>query len=403
MTKYLFACFCSALTGATLAFWLVGGSSQSVVTAQDATVPGDPLARPLSHLIDDTSPALRSKAVPGTAVPGDDEYTPDELINIRVYERVNRSVVHITTRTSRPSGFFMTEVPSAGEGSGSILDMQGHILTNYHVVDGAREVRVTLFDGETYEAGLIGKDPPNDIAVLKIDAPQKSLYPVQLGDSSRLRVGQKILAIGNPFGLERTLTVGVVSSLNRAIPSKTGRQMKSIIQIDAALNSGNSGGPLLNSRAELVGMNTAIVSPSRSGENTGVGFSIPVNTIRRVVPQLIEHGRVVRPVIGIASVYETDKGLVIIDVTPGGPADRAGLRGFEVVTQKEQRGPFVYERTYVDRDRADRILAIDGIVVSTGDEFQDVVESKKPGDRVLIRVIRDNRELDVPVTLAASE
>ncbi|HUG68269.1 MAG TPA: trypsin-like peptidase domain-containing protein [Pirellulaceae bacterium] len=403
MTKCLFACFCSALTGATLAFWLVGGSSQSVVTAQDATVPSRPLAQPRPVLIDDTSPELRSKAVPGTAVPGDNEYTPDELINIRVYERVNRSVVHITTRTSRPSGFFMTEVPAAGEGSGSMLDMHGHILTNYHVVDGAREVRVTLFDGETYEAGLIGKDPPNDIAVLKIDAPQKSLYPVQLGDSSRLRVGQKILAIGNPFGLERTLTVGVVSSLNRAIPSKTGRQMKSIIQIDAALNSGNSGGPLLNSRAELVGMNTAIVSPSRSGENTGVGFSIPVNTIRRVVPQLIEHGRVVRPVIGIASVYETDGGLVIIDVTPGGPADRAGLRGFEVVTQKEQRGPFVYERTYVDREKADRIIAVDGVAVSTGDEFQDIVEMKKPGDRVVIRVVRDNRELDVPVTLAASE
>ena len=408
MTKYLFACACSALVGATLAFWLVSDSPQSVVTAQDAIprVPIDDRQRrpvPATDLIDDTTPALRSRAVPGAAVAGDDEYTPDELVNIKVYERANRSVVNITTRTSRPSGFFMTEVPGAGEGSGSVLDMQGHILTNYHVIEGAREIRVTLFNGEAYEAGLVGKDPPNDIAVLKINAPENSFYPVPLGDSSRLRVGQKIFAIGNPFGLARTLTVGVVSSLNRAIPSKTGRQMKSIIQIDAALNSGSSGGPLLNSRAELVGMNTAIVNPSQSGENTGVGFSIPVNTIRRVVPQLIEHGRVIRPAIGIASVYETDNGLVIIDVSPGGPADRAGLKGFEVVTQKEQRGPFVYEKTYVDRERADRIIAVDGIAVSTGDEFQDVVESKKPGDRVVVRVIRDNRELDVPVTLAANE
>lgn len=403
MKKYLFACACSALAGATLALWLVSDYSESTVTAQDAVRPFKPILQPSTTLIDDTNPGNRSRVVPDGDVATDDEYTPDELVNIRVYDRANRSVVHITTRTTRPGGFFMTEVPSAGEGSGSVLDMQGHILTNYHVIEGAREVRVTLFNGETYEAGLIGKDPPNDIAVLKINAPQKSLYPVQLGDSSRLRVGQKILAIGNPFGLERTLTVGVVSSLNRAIPSKTGRQMKSIIQIDAALNSGNSGGPLLNSRAELVGMNTAIVNPSQSGENTGVGFSIPVNTIRRVVPQLIEHGRVIRPVIGIASVYETEGGLVIIDVAPGGPADRAGLRGFQVVTQKEQRGPFIYERTYVDREKADRILSVDGMPVSTGDQFQDVVEGKQPGDRIVVRVIRDNRELDIPVTLGSNE
>jgi len=408
MSKYLFACACSALVGATLAFWLVSDSPQSVVTAHDAIprVPLDDRDRqpvPATDLIDDTTPALRARAVPGAVVSLDEEYTPDELVNIKVYDRANRSVVNITTRTTRPGGFFMTEVPSAGEGSGSVLDTQGHILTNYHVIEGAREVRVTLFNGEAYEAGLVGQDPPNDIAVLKINAPPKSLYPVQLGDSGKLRVGQRVLAIGNPFGLARTLTVGVVSSLNRTIPSKTGRQMKSIIQIDAALNSGNSGGPLLNSRAELIGMNTAIVNPSQSGENTGVGFSIPVNTIRRVVPQLIEHGRVIRPAIGIASVYETENGLVIIDVAPGGPADRAGLRGFEVVTQKEQRGPFVYERTYVDREKADRIIAVDGIAVSTGDEFQDVIESKKPGDRVVVRVIRDNRELDVPVTLVTTE
>jgi S1-C subfamily serine protease len=179
--------------------------------------------------------------------------------------------------------------------------------------------------------------------------------------------------------------------------------MKSIIQIDAALNRGNSGGPLLNTQGELVGMNTAIANPSQTGENTGVGFSIPVNTIKRVVPELLEHGRVIRPVIGIASAYETERGLLLIDVVSGGPAARAGLRGFEVVTQRERRGNFVYERTFVDREHADLVTAIDGQPVTTRDQFRDLIESKKPGDRVLLRVVRDNRELDIPVTLGASD
>jgi S1-C subfamily serine protease len=392
MRKYLFACMISGGFGALLALWVVGGGPRSV--AQDAR---GPIPQPLINDVD------ARRGPPADSAPVGEQYTPDELANIRVYEKANRSVVHITTRTTRPGGFFMQDVPAEGEGSGSIIDMEGHILTNYHVIAGAREIRVTLFNGETLDAGLIGRDPENDIAVLQISAPRKMLYPVEYGDSSRLRVGQKILAIGNPFGLDRTMTVGIVSSLNRDLPSRTGRQMKSIIQIDAALNQGNSGGPLLNTQGELIGMNTAIANPSRTGENTGVGFSIPVNTIKRVVPELIEHGRVIRPVIGIASAFETDSGLLLIDVVEGGPADRAGLRGFEVVTQRERRGGFVYERTYVDREHADLITAIDGQPVTTRDEFRDLIESKKPGDRVVLRVRRDHRDLDVPVTLGASE
>jgi S1-C subfamily serine protease len=227
------------------------------------------------------------------------------------------------------------------------------------------------------------------------------LFPVLLGDSTRLRVGQKIYAIGNPFGLERTMTVGIISSLNRSLPARSGRTMKSIIQIDAALNRGNSGGPLLNSRGELVGMNTAIASST--GENTGVGFAIPVATIVRVVPQLIENGRVIRPDIGIMRVYQTESGLVIATLTPGGPAERAGLRGFRVVRNQRRNGGFLVEETRVDRSYADTIVAIDGKRVTSADEFLTIIEAKKPGDEVVVSVVREGRETEISVTLGAGE
>ena len=329
------------------------------------------------------------------------EFTPEERVNILVYEKANRGVAHIMTKASAGDGFFSLAEPAEGSGSGSLLDQEGHVLTNFHVVEGANEIRVTLADGQTYDAGLVGRDPANDIAVLRIEAPRESLVPVELGDSSGLRVGQRVFAIGNPFGLERTLTVGTLSSLNRRLPSRTGRDMKSIIQVDAALNRGNSGGPLLNSHGQLIGMNTAIASST--GENTGVGFAIPVNTIKRVVPQLIEHGRVIRPVIGIASVFETNRGLVIIELVPGGPAERAGLSGFRLMTKRERRGPFVYERQYIDREHADVILAADGKPVRSGDELLDLVDAKKPGDQMIVRILREGREVDVLVILGASE
>jgi S1-C subfamily serine protease len=345
----------------------------------------------------------RAAAVESPTVPSDAdlaEFTPEERISIAVYERANRGVVNITTHASSPDAFFLIEVPEQGAGSGSVLDKEGHILTNYHVVENAHEIRVTLFNSESYEAGLVGRDPTSDIAVLRIDAPSESLYPIELGDSGNLRVGQRVFAIGNPFGLERTLTVGTLSSLNRRIPSRTGRDIKSVIQIDAAINPGSSGGPLLNSRGTLIGMNTAIAS--RTGQSAGVGFAIPVNTIRRIAPQLIENGRVIRPVIGIESVYETDQGLFIIKLVPGGPAERAGLRGM-LVRRQERRGPFLYERTYIDRKNADAILAADGTPVRTGDELLDLIDAKKPGDRLILRVLRQGRELDVLLILGASE
>ena len=324
------------------------------------------------------------------------EYTAEERVNISVYEQSNRGVVNINTRSFRPDFFFMVEVPSEGAGSGSILDKEGHVLTNHHVIEGAREIMVTLFNGQSYEAQVVGSDPPNDMAVLKIDAPVDELFPIPL-KTTPLRVGQNVYAIGNPFGLERTLTVGIVSSLNRTLQSPSGRTMKSIIQIDAALNRGNSGGPLLNSQGRMIGMNTAIASSI--GENTGVGFAIPSTTLRRVVPQLIQHGRVIRPNIGIVRVGETEAGLLVVAVTPGGPADQAGLRGFRQVRERIRRGAFLMERTRIDRDHADMILSADGKAIKTRDDLLEVVETKKPGDVLRLTVLRSGQQETVDVVL----
>ena len=327
--------------------------------------------------------------------------TPDELTNIKVYESCNRSVVNITTRTVRPDVFFMLDAPAEGAGSGSVLDKRGHILTNYHVVEGARQIVVALHDNTSYEAQLVGRDELNDIAVLRIEAPPVSLYPVKPGDSSGLRVGQKVLAIGNPFGLERTMTVGIISSLNRSLPSRSSRAMKSMIQIDAALNRGNSGGPLFDSGGELIGMNTAIAS--KVGENSGVGFSIPVNTVRRVVPQLIENGRVIRPDIGITRAFTARDGLGIATLTPGGAADRAGLRGFRLVKRQKRRGPFVYEETRIDRSYADIITQVDRQDIETADDLLTAIEKHQPGDTVVVTILRDGQEMDVQVRLDEAE
>lgn len=330
------------------------------------------------------------------------ELLPWERVYVDVYERVNRSVVYIATETVQVDRFLPLERTSEGEGSGVIIDRSGHVLTNFHVVDRARQMQVTLFDGTSYSAGLVGTDPATDIAVVKIDAPPESLYPVAFGSSTNLLVGQYVFAIGNPFGLERTLTTGVISSLNRTLPRRTRRgMMKSIIQIDAAINPGSSGGPLLDSRARMIGMNTAIAS--RTGESAGVGFAIPVNTVLRVVPQLVKSGRVTRPDIGIVRVYQTAEGLLIAQLAPGGPAEKAGLRGPKVERHRKRQGPFVYEYQTIDRKAADLITGVDGQKVTTADEFLDIIESKDPGDRVAITVVRDGRSVQVPVVLEAEE
>jgi S1-C subfamily serine protease len=328
-------------------------------------------------------------------------FTPEELTNIAVYEAVNRSVVNINTKATVATGLLLIEVPSEGAGSGIVLDPQGHVLTNFHVVEGAREIQVLLYDGSSHPATIVGADPATDVAVIKVDAPRDLLHPVRFGASNDLRVGQRVFAIGNPFGLERTLTTGIISSLNRSLPTRTGRTIKSIIQTDAAINPGNSGGPLLDSGSRLIGMNTAIAS--RTGQSSGVGFAIPVGTLARIVPQLIQRGKVVRPDAGISRVYQTDAGLVVATLTPDGPAERAGLRGFKVVRERRRQGPFVMDFERVDRSGADLIVAVAGQPVRTADDFLSAVESKNPGDQVLISVRREGHQLDVPVVLDAEK
>ncbi len=326
--------------------------------------------------------------------------TTEEAVNVSVYDRTNRSVVNISTNSLRLESLFtVSEVE--GSGSGSVIDQQGHILTNYHVIEGAKQVSVMLFNTDSYPAELVGQDPDNDIAILKVNAPDSLLFPVHWGDSSNLRVGQHIIAIGNPFGLERTMSTGIISSLNRQIQSKTKRTIRSIIQIDAALNQGNSGGPLLNSRGELIGMNTAIAT--RSGDNAVIGFAIPINTIRRVVPQLIATGRVQRPTIGIMQVFETDRGLLVVSLTPNGPAEKAGVKGSKMERRKFRRGVIPIEQEVIDHSQSDLIVGIDGQKVKQSDDLLSVIETKKAGDQVTLNVIRSGQLVQLPVILGNSE
>jgi S1-C subfamily serine protease len=331
-----------------------------------------------------------------------DSYTPDEQINIFVYQQVNKSVVNINTKGVSGNALLMFEIISEGEGSGIVIDRSGHVLTNFHVIEGAREIRVTLFDGKDYTAKLVGGDADTDVAVLKIDAPAESLFPAVFGNSSNLLVGQRVFAIGNPFGLERTLATGVVSSLNRSLPGRRGRRsLRSIIQIDAAINPGNSGGPLLDSHARMIGMNTAIAS--KTGESAGVAFAIPINTIARIVPQLIQNGHAQRADSGIAKVLPTERGLLIIALVPGGPAERAGLQGPRVTRKKRQTLFGSEEYITVDRSAADLIVAVDGHPIKTADDFLEGVEAKQPGEQVVITVIRAGQPVQVPVKLETAQ
>lgn len=318
----------------------------------------------------------------------------DEQVNVQVYANDNRGVVHITT-TAVASGFFGDDVRE-GEGSGFVIDKAGHILTNFHVVQGAETLNVTLYDGSTHEAKVVGLDPSNDVAVIEIEVEANKLDPLVLGDSSRLLVGQKVLAIGNPFGLERTLTTGIISSLDRSIRAKNGRIIKGIIQTDAAINPGNSGGPLLNTRGEVIGITTAIVS--QVGQSAGIGFAVPINTITRILKQLIEKGHVVRADIGLKRVFATERGLYVIELVEGGAAERAGLQPIQMVT--ERIGNF--RRRRLDPDSADLITAINGKQVRSVEELLTEVESHQPGDVVTVRVIREGESQDVKVKLGAS-
>ena len=358
--------------------------------------PPNQIPRPGSARVE---PAPAGPAVPPVAPPSlpDDllqKVDADEQINIRVYAAVNKSVVNITTAVE--AGGIFGDESSTGTGSGFVIDKAGHILTNFHVIEGADSVQVTLADGTSHDAEIVGKDASNDVAVLRVAAPAEKLIPVALGDSSKLLVGQKILAVGNPFGLERTLTTGIISSLDRSLKAKNGRMIKGIIQTDAAINPGNSGGPLLNSRGEVIGMNTAILS--QVGQSAGISFAVPISAITRILRPLLEHGRVIRADLGLTRVYRHGEGLLVLSVVEGGPADRAGIRPIGV---KLSRTAFGVVRR-LDPDSADVVTAVDGKPVKTVDDLLNEVEAHAPGESVTVTVLRGGREVEVPVRLGQS-
>jgi putative serine protease PepD len=317
----------------------------------------------------------------------------DEENNVQVYKAISPGVVSIKS-TSYRQDFFGQVEEGQGSGSGSVIDDQGHILTNYHVIEGAQKLSASIGGGKTYPARVIGGDPDTDLAVIKVDAPREALTIIPLGDSDRLVVGQKVLAIGNPFGFDRTLTTGVISGLQRPIRARNGRPIEGAIQTDASINPGNSGGPLLNSHGQMIGINSQILSPS--GASAGVGFAIPVSIAKRIVPELIKNGVVSRPKLGIGSRdvqylkgqvdLPVAEGVMIWEMSPNGSAAAAGLRG---LAQTED-GDIVM---------GDIIVAIDGEKVSERDDLFRILDKHKVGDVVKVDIYRDNRRMTVPVRL----
>jgi S1-C subfamily serine protease len=331
------------------------------------------------------------EAGPATS-PLPDDLTAEEVRTIEIFRRASRSVVYITTLAVRRDffSFDVFQVPQ-GSGTGFFWDREGHIVTNYHVLRGADRVSVTLADQSDWPAQLVGVAPEKDLAVLQIQAPAEKLVPLDVGNSSDLMVGRTVLAVGNPFGLDQTLTVGVVSALGRELESPAGRTIRDVIQTDAAINPGNSGGPLLDSRGRLVGVNTAIYSPS--GASAGIGFAVPVDTVARLVPQLIEFGKPIEP------------GLEGVDWLSDYLASRSGLQGAVIryVEPRSQASDLGLEGISVGRMGryllGDTVVAVDGEDVRSVDELRNAFEAAGVGREVTITVEREGRRIDVRATL----
>ncbi|MFT4820936.1 MAG: S1-C subfamily serine protease [Candidatus Azotimanducaceae bacterium] len=344
---------------------------------------------------DPTNFASPTATLPASEQPNNVFLTDDESNNIAVFRDASPSVVFVTNTLVRRQLFSMNvmETPR-GSGTGLIWDKDGLIVTNYHVILGANRIIITLDSGNSFDAEVVGTAPEKDIALLRIQAPGETLKPINLGDSNDLSVGRKVLAIGNPFALDTTLTVGVVSALGREIKAANNRTIKDVIQTDAAINPGNSGGPLLNSSGQLVGVNTAIFSPS--GASAGIGFAIPVNTVRNLIPQLIEYGKLYRPVLGIETL--TDywakrlgvKGIAILSVKDGLAAERAGMIG----VREDNRGQI---------HLGDVIIAINDQPVTNEDSLLTALEKFAPGDQVQVTTLRDEKIVEYNLVLTAPD
>ncbi len=375
--------------------------------ASPAPAESTPSPKPAGEIRRETPPAEPAPLAPpvpapeapspdaGTApgVVSDDlplDLLPDERRDIEIFRRTAPSVVYINSIAVRqnPLSFDVMRIPQ-GAGSGFVWDRGGHVVTNFHVAEAGEELSVVLADRSEWPARVVGVAPDKDLAVLKIEAPAAKLPPLPVGSSGELLVGQRVYAVGNPFGLDNTLTVGVVSALGRELQSPSGRTIKDVIQTDAAINPGNSGGPLLDSRGRLIGVNTAIYSPS--GANAGIGFSVPVDTVKRLVPQLIATGRAVQPGIGVSILSDQAargskiEGIVVRSVQPGGPAARAGLEGLK--------------RTARGWALGDVIVGVNGKKVRTIDGMAQEFEDAGVGATVTLLLERDGREREVKVEL----
>lgn len=324
--------------------------------------------------------------------------TDEESINVRVYRQASPAVANILTKATEYD-FFMDPVAVQGAGSGFVIDPRGYILTNYHVVEGAQTIEVILGDQSRYEAKLVGADQRNDVALIKVDPKGKQLSALPLGDSASLQVGQKVLAIGNPFGFQSTLTTGVVSALGRTVQTSQTTIIDGAIQTDAAINQGNSGGPLLNSRGEVIGINSAIYTPS--GTTAGIGFAIPINTAKLIAHDLMTEGHVRRAYLGVQTLPLADwlaealdlpvrEGLLVETATRGGPAAAAGVRGGDRTAIAGMR------RINIG---GDVIVSVDGQKVGSQLEMNVILNRKRPGDRVTVTVYRGGKKMDLAVTL----
>ena len=338
------------------------------------------------------NPAVVNPGAVPRAVTARGDLAADEHNTIELFQATSPSVVYITSIELRRNLFSLNiyEIPK-GTGSGFIWDTEGRIVTNYHVIEDANKVQVTLADNSTWKAELVGASADKDIAVLKISAPGKILRPIPVGESANLQVGQKVFAIGNPFGLDQTITAGIVSALGREIKSATGMTIHDVIQTDAAINPGNSGGPLLDSASRLIGVNTAIYSPD--GINAGIGFAVPVDEVNRVVTEIIKHGRLIRPGLGISVANERlmerlgVAGVLIVQVESGSSAEKAGLRGV-----RKAGGDILL---------GDIIVGVNGKPIKSLDDLRREMERYQVGDEVTLKVIRDGKEFQVKVILDA--
>jgi len=318
----------------------------------------------------------------------------DEQNTIDLFEATSTSVVYITSIELRRSLFSLNiyEIPQ-GTGSGLIWDRDGRIVTNYHVIEDANRIEVTLTDHSTWKGTVVGVSPDKDLAVLQISAPSDRLIPIMIGESENLRVGQKVFAIGNPFGLDQTMTTGIVSALGREIKSVSGRTIQGVIQTDAAINPGNSGGPLLDSAGRLIGINTAIYSPS--GASAGIGFAMPVNIVNRVVPEIIKYGRAVKPGLGVTIANNQIarrlgiEGVLLIDIQLDSAAEKAGLRGTRRIDNEIVLG--------------DIIESVNNITISSFDNLRNEFDKYHVGDEVVLGIIRDDRRIEVRIALEMVE